>query len=132
MMPLVGGHEERAAVARIVVAVGTPLVRLQTKTAVPAPTGHQFTDVRLALAPGCTCEGTPACRRGQVILKDLEARLEPTQFVRLGRGTLVNVDCIVKVNVMPGGTHVALLTNGQKLQVSRLQSRVIRDRLLKL
>src|SRR5205809_687323 len=31
---------------------------------------------------------------------------------------------------MPGGTHVALLSNGQKLQVSRLQSRIIRGRLL--
>ncbi len=65
-------------------------------------------------------------------LKDLELRLAPGQFVRLGRGTLANVDCIVKINSMPGGTHVAVLTNGQKLQVSRLQSRVIRDRLLKL
>jgi len=52
--------------------------------------------------------------------------------VRLGRGTLANVNCITKVSVMPGGTHQALLSNGQKLQVSRLQSRVIRDRLLKL
>jgi two-component system, LytTR family, response regulator len=65
-------------------------------------------------------------------LKDLEARLDPAQFIRLGRGTLVNVECIQKMNVMPGGTHVAQLSNGQKLQVSRLQSRVIRERLLKL
>lgn len=65
-------------------------------------------------------------------LKDLETRLDPTKFVRLGRGTLVNADAIVKVNVMPGGTHVALLTNGQKLQVSRLQSRMIRERFLRL
>jgi len=65
-------------------------------------------------------------------LKDLELRLPPGQFVRLGRGTLVNIECIAKVNAMPGGTHVAVLSNGQKLQVSRLQSRVIRDRLLKL
>jgi two-component system, LytTR family, response regulator len=65
-------------------------------------------------------------------LKDLEARLDPAQFIRLGRGTLVNLDCIQKMNVMPGGTHVAQLSNGQKLQVSRLQSRVIRERLLKL
>jgi two-component system LytT family response regulator len=65
-------------------------------------------------------------------LKDLEARLDPAQFIRLGRGTLANIHAIQKVNVMPGGTHVALLTNGQKLQVSRLQSRIIRERLLKL
>jgi two-component system LytT family response regulator len=65
-------------------------------------------------------------------LKDLERRLDPARFIRLGRGTLVNVDLITKVSVMPGGTHVAVLSNGQKLQVSRLQSRVLRDRLLKL
>jgi len=65
-------------------------------------------------------------------LKDLEARLDPTRFIRLGRGTLANVECIQKLNVMPGGTHVAQLSNGEKLQVSRLQSRIIRERLLKL
>jgi len=65
-------------------------------------------------------------------LKDLETRLDPARFIRLARGTLANVDCIQKMHVMPGGTHVAQLTNGQRLQVSRLQSRVIRERLLKL
>jgi two-component system, LytTR family, response regulator len=65
-------------------------------------------------------------------LKDLEARLDPARFIRLGRGTLVNVEAILKVNVMPGGTHVAVLANGQKLQVSRLQSRILRERLLRL
>jgi len=65
-------------------------------------------------------------------LKDLETRLDPARFIRLARGTLANLDCIQKMNVMPGGTHVAQLSNGQKLQVSRLQSRAIRERLLKL
>jgi two-component system LytT family response regulator len=65
-------------------------------------------------------------------LKNLEARLDPDQFVRLGRGTLAKIDCIVKVSMMPGRRPVAVLSNGQRLQVSRLQARVIRDRLLKL
>ncbi|HEY7291069.1 MAG TPA: response regulator [Vicinamibacterales bacterium] len=65
-------------------------------------------------------------------LKDLEKRLDPTRFLRLGRGTLVNLDLITRVSTMPGGTHVAVLSNGQKLQVSRLQSRVLRERFLKL
>jgi two-component system LytT family response regulator len=65
-------------------------------------------------------------------LKDLERRLDPARFIRLGRGTLANVDLITKVNVMPGGSHVAILSNGQKLAVSRLQSRIIRERFLKL
>jgi two-component system, LytTR family, response regulator len=65
-------------------------------------------------------------------LKDLEIRLDPERFIRLGRGTLANVDLIAKVSVMPGGTHVALLTNGHTLGVSRLQSRILRERFLKL
>jgi two-component system LytT family response regulator len=65
-------------------------------------------------------------------LKDLERMLDPAKFIRLGRGTLANVDQIGKVAVMPGGTHVAILANGQKLPVSRIQSRVLRERLLKL
>ena len=65
-------------------------------------------------------------------LKDLETRLDPARFIRLGRGTLANIDLITRVNVMPGGTHVAVLSTGHKLQVSRLQSRIIRERLLKL
>jgi len=65
-------------------------------------------------------------------LKDLERMLDPARFIRLGRGTLANVDQIGKVAVMPGGTHVAIMANGQRLPVSRIQSRVVRERLLKL
>jgi two-component system LytT family response regulator len=65
-------------------------------------------------------------------LKDLEQRLDPARFIRLGRGTLANVDLITKVGMMPGGTHEATLSNGQKLQVSRIQSRILRQRFLKL
>jgi two-component system LytT family response regulator len=65
-------------------------------------------------------------------LRDLEQRLDPSKFVRLGRGILANADLIARINVMPGGTHVAVLKNGQELTVSRLQSRVLRDRFLRL
>jgi two-component system LytT family response regulator len=65
-------------------------------------------------------------------LKDLEQRLDPARFIRLGRGTLANIDLITKVGLMPGGTHEATLSNGLKLQVSRIQSRIIRQRFLKL
>jgi two-component system LytT family response regulator len=62
----------------------------------------------------------------------LERRLDPRRFVRLGRGTLASVEAITKVSPMPGGTYLAVLTNGQELQVSRIQSRLLRDTLLKL
>lgn len=65
-------------------------------------------------------------------LKDLEPRLTAAEFIRLSRGTLVNVAMIDRVTPMTGGTYVVVLTNGQELPVSRIQSRVLRDRLLKL
>jgi len=65
-------------------------------------------------------------------LKDLEARLDPGEFVRLSRGTLVRVGAIQKVNPMPAGTFLVTLRDGQQHPVSRIRSRVLRERLLKL
>lgn len=65
-------------------------------------------------------------------LKDLESRLDPSRFVRLGRGTLVNIEMIKHFTPMPGGTYLVTLTNNQKLKVSRLQSRILRDQVLRL
>ena len=65
-------------------------------------------------------------------LKDLEARLDQARFVRLERGALVNVDAITRVSPMPGGTYLVTLSNGQEIRASRLQSRILRDQLLKL
>ncbi|MFL5612442.1 MAG: LytR/AlgR family response regulator transcription factor [Gemmatimonadaceae bacterium] len=65
-------------------------------------------------------------------LKDLETRLDPAQFVRLSRGTIVSVTSIQRVTPMPGGTYVLVLHNGQQHQVSRLRARVLREQLLRL
>lgn len=65
-------------------------------------------------------------------LHALEARLDPRRFLRLGRGTLASVDQIQKVSPMPGGTYQVQMANGQTLQVSRIQSRLLRDTLLRL
>lgn len=65
-------------------------------------------------------------------LKDLEARLEPRKFIRLSRGALVNVEMIERINPMPGGTFLVTLKNSQEISSSRLQSRVLRERLLKV
>lgn len=60
-------------------------------------------------------------------LKDLEARLDPKKFVRLSRGTIVNLEMISHVHSMPGGTFQVSLKNNQQLNVSRLQSRIFRQ-----
>lgn len=65
-------------------------------------------------------------------LHALEARLDPRRFIRLSRGTLVNVDMIVEISPMPGGTYMARLTTGEELNVSRIQSRALRESLLRL
>lgn len=65
-------------------------------------------------------------------LKDLAARLDPDKFIRLSRGSLVNLEMMEKVSVAPGGTYIVTLRNGQKLSSSRSQSKMLRDRLLRL
>lgn len=65
-------------------------------------------------------------------LKDLAARLDCRNFVRLGRGAVVNINMIRRIVPVAGGTYTVVLSDGQELPVSRIQSRVLRDRLLKL
>lgn len=65
-------------------------------------------------------------------LKDLESRLEPNTFVRLSRSALANLEMILRISPMPGGTYLITLKNNQQIPVSRLQSRVLREKLLKL
>jgi two-component system LytT family response regulator len=65
-------------------------------------------------------------------LRDLAARLEPGQFIRLGRGTLVNVGMIRRIVPMPGGTFLVILNNDHEFRASRLQSRLLREHLLRL
>ena len=65
-------------------------------------------------------------------LKDLEVRLPAGAFVRLSRGALARLDAIRVVSPMPGGTYVVTLAGGMQLPVSRLRSRYVRDRLLRL
>jgi DNA-binding LytR/AlgR family response regulator len=65
-------------------------------------------------------------------LHALESRLDPKKFVRLSRGTLAALDQIRKAWPMAGGTYQVQLANGQTLQVSRIQSRLLRETLLRL
>jgi two-component system LytT family response regulator len=65
-------------------------------------------------------------------LRDLLARLEPAKFVRLGRGTAVNIDMIRRIIPLPGGTFTVVLADNQEFRVSRIQSRLLREQLLRL
>ncbi len=65
-------------------------------------------------------------------LKDLETRLDSAKFVRLSRGALANIEFIQKISPMPGGTYLVTLKNNQQIAASRLQSRILREQLLRL
>ena len=65
-------------------------------------------------------------------LKDIEARLDENKFVRLSRGAIVNLEMIARIAPLPGGTYLVTLKNEQEIASSRFQSRILRDKLLKL
>jgi Response regulator of the LytR/AlgR family len=65
-------------------------------------------------------------------LKDLESRLDPGKFTRISRGTLINLDHLDSFSPMPGGTFIVRLLNGQELSSSRGQSKILREKLLKI
>jgi two-component system LytT family response regulator len=65
-------------------------------------------------------------------LKDLELRLDERKFVRLSRGAIANLDMISRISPMPGGIYQIILKNGQEITSSRLQSKILRTKLLKL
>lgn len=65
-------------------------------------------------------------------LKDLESRLDADRFIRLSRSALVNLDHVDRVSPMPGGTYTIVLANGQELASSRVQSKLLRAKFLKI
>lgn len=65
-------------------------------------------------------------------LKDMETRLDPAKFMRLSRSAIVAVDQVERISPLPGGTYVVTLKNGEEHQSSRQQSKVLRERLLRL
>jgi two-component system LytT family response regulator len=92
-------------------------------------------DVASVIADGELLQITTNDARRYVInfrLKDLETRLDEAKFVRLSRGAIVNLNSISKVSPMPGGTYSVCLQNGQEIESSRLQSKILRSKLFKL
>jgi two-component system LytT family response regulator len=60
-------------------------------------------------------------------LKDLEARLDPGQFIRIHRSTIVNVDRIKEIQQGPHRDYVVGLTDGTRLAASRSYTRRLRQ-----
>ncbi len=92
-------------------------------------------EIASIVADGELLHITTAANRKYVInfrLKDLELRLDARQFIRLSRGAIANLSMIARISPMPGGTYLVALKNGQEINSSRLQSKILRLKLLKL
>jgi two-component system LytT family response regulator len=134
---VMSAHHAELAHASALIEKATPAAMLRR---IPVRRRHDLVLVPVAQLASVVADGellhmTTLGRERHTItyrLKDLEARLEPSEFIRLSRGTLVRVESIVKVSPMPGATYLVSLSTGQQFQVSRLRSRVLRDQLLKL
>jgi two-component system LytT family response regulator len=59
-------------------------------------------------------------------LTDLEARLNPHQFLRIHRSTIVNVHRIKEIQPWFHGHHLVILQNGQELRMSRYQHEAVK------
>jgi DNA-binding LytR/AlgR family response regulator len=71
---------------------------------------------------------TPRTTTREIVAGDLGIR----GFVRLSRGILANTRMIARFSPMPGGTLLAIMTNGQELSMSRSQARILRGTLMRL
>jgi two-component system, LytTR family, response regulator len=57
-------------------------------------------------------------------LNGLERKLDPREFLRIHRSTIVNVRAIKEMQPWFHGYHLVLLQNGQELRMSRYQNKV--------
>ncbi|WP_356447949.1 LytTR family DNA-binding domain-containing protein, partial [Streptomyces sp. NPDC006624] len=62
-------------------------------------------------------------------LSALEARLDPSLFFRANRNTLVNLRSVKSVELAVGDGYELELKDGSRVEVSRRQSRELRERL---
>ncbi len=57
-------------------------------------------------------------------LSNLEQKLDPKQFVRIHRSTIVNLHFVKEVHPWFNGYHLVLLEDGQELRMSRYQQQI--------
>lgn len=63
-------------------------------------------------------------------MKRLEAMLDPQQFLRIHRSTLININAITGAELLEGGDYLLRLTRGNSLKVSRSCKERVRTALL--
>jgi two-component system LytT family response regulator len=66
----------------------------------------------------CVHCGT-AEHRMRSTMNELERKLDPKQFVRIHRCTMINIECLREFRPLPHGDYSVKLTNGRELTMSR-------------
>ena len=64
------------------------------------------------------------CHDVRETLTSLEGRLDPKEFLRIHRSTIVNLNYVKEVHPWFHGYHLVLLESGQELRISRYQREV--------
>jgi two-component system LytT family response regulator len=60
-------------------------------------------------------------------LSEIQKQLDPRNFIRIHRSTIVNVRFVREIQPWFNGHHVLILKNGQKLRISRYRNEVMRQ-----
>jgi two-component system LytT family response regulator len=55
----------------------------------------------------------------QEVMADLETLLDPTRFIRIHRSYILNIERLAKLELYAKDSHIAILTDGAQLPVSR-------------
>jgi two-component system LytT family response regulator len=71
----------------------------------------------------------PAEHRMRSTMNELERKLDPRQFVRIHRCTIINIECLREFRPLPHGDYSVKLTNGRELTMSRNYRQHFRDAL---
>lgn len=64
----------------------------------------------------------------QPTLADLESRLDPEQFARISRSTIVRLGAVRRITPREGGTGTVVLASGREVEVSRRRIRALLER----
>jgi two-component system LytT family response regulator len=62
-------------------------------------------------------------------MNSMEEKLDPDQFVRIHRSTIVNLDCIEKMQLWFGGDYMVILRDATQLKLSRGYREKLEERL---
>lgn len=61
----------------------------------------------------------PQSHRMRVTMSQLERQLDPRQFVRIHRCTIINIECLREFRPLPHGDYMVKLNDGRELTMSR-------------